>query len=128
MLVPLLGYFFCMIAVLTAAVGLMIGVFNTSKSERVRQYPRPVVERNFAAANTQPRLFMVVPETKDGSLAKNTEANSTSVPAEKADAKANKPRNPKALAGQRQNYEGHGYAMTLGYSEGRRALELNNNQ
>jgi hypothetical protein len=127
MLLPLLGYFFCMIAVLTAAVGLMIGVFNTSKSERVRQYSRPIVERNFAAANTQPRLFMVVPETKDGSLAKNTEANSTSVPTEKADAKANKPRKP-ALARQHQNYEGHGYAMTLGYSEGRRALELNNNQ
>ena len=125
MLLPLLGYFFCMIAVLTAAVGLMIGVFNTSKSERVRQYPHPVVERNFAAAHTQPRLFMVVPETKDGSLAKNTEANSTSVPTEK-DAKANKPRKPKVLARQHQNYERHGYAMTLG--EGRRALELNNNQ
>ena len=116
MLLPLLGYFFCMIAVLTAAVGLMIGVFNTSKSERVRQYPRPVVEGNFAAANTQPRLFMVVPETKDGSLAKNTEANSTSVPTEKADAKANKPRKPKVLAGQHQKYEGRGYATTLGYS------------
>ena len=128
MLLPLLGYFFCMIAVLTAAVGLMIGVFNTSKSERVRQYPRPVVEGNLAAANTQPRLFMVVPETKDGSLAKNTEANSTSVPTEKADATAKKPRKPKVLARQHQNYEGHGYAMTLGYSEGRRALELNNNQ
>ena len=125
MLLPLLGYFFCMIAVLTAAVGLMIGVFNTSKSERVRQYPRPVVERNFAAANTQPRLFMVVPETGRSSV-KNVEANSAAVPTEKADAKANKPHKPKVLARQHQNYEGHGYAMTLG--EGRRGLELNNNQ
>jgi hypothetical protein len=45
----LLGYFFCMIAVLTAVVGVMIGLSNTSTSERVRHYPRAVVGRNVTA-------------------------------------------------------------------------------
>jgi hypothetical protein len=62
MLAPLLGYFFCMIAVLTAVVGVVVGLSNTSTSERVRHYPRAVVERNVAATPTEPRLFMVVPE------------------------------------------------------------------
>ena len=64
MLLPLLGYFVTMIAVLTAAAGVMIGLFDTSTSERVHHYPRPVVERNVAATASEPRLFMVVPETK----------------------------------------------------------------
>jgi hypothetical protein len=81
MLLPLLGYFFCMVAVLTAAAGVMIGLFNTSTAERVRHYPRSVVERNVAATKTEPRLFMVVPET-DRSSVKNIEANSAAVPTE----------------------------------------------
>jgi len=114
MVVPLLGYFFCMIAVLTAVVGVMIGLSNTSTSERVRHYPRSVVEHNVTATNREPRLFMVVPETKDGSPAKSIEANSAAASTEKADTKANKPHKAKVLA----HYEGHGYAMTLGYSKG----------
>jgi hypothetical protein len=116
MLLPLLGYFFCMIAVLTAAAGVMLGFSNISTSERVHHYPRPVVERDVKATNTEPRLFMVVPET-DRLSVKNVEANSAAVPTEKADAKANKPHNPKVLARQHQNYEGHGYASS-GYSQG----------
>jgi hypothetical protein len=114
-LLPLLGYFFCMIAVLTAAGGVMIGLFNTSTS-RVSHYPhpRPVIERNVTATNGEPRLFMVAPETKDGSLAKNIEAGST----EKADAKKSKPYT-KVLSRQRNNYEGHGYT-TANYSAGYR--------
>jgi hypothetical protein len=86
-LLPLLGYFFCMIAVLTAARGMMIGLFNTSTS-RVSHYPhpRPVIESNFTATNGEPRLFMAAPETKEKSLTKNIEADS-SAPTEKPDAK-----------------------------------------
>jgi uncharacterized membrane protein len=113
MLAPLLGYFFCMIAVLTVVVGVMIGLSNTSTSERVRHYPRAVVERNVTATPTEPRLFMVVPE-RDRSSVKDVEANSAAVPTEKP----NKPYKPKVLARQHQNYEGRGYAMTLGHSQG----------
>jgi hypothetical protein len=116
MLAPLLGYFFCMIAVLTAVVGVMIGLSNTSISERVRHYPRAVVERNVAATPTEPRLFMVVPE-RDRSSVKNVEADSAAVPTEKADA-TDKPHKPRVLARHHQNYEGRGYAMTLGHSQG----------
>jgi hypothetical protein len=112
MLAPLLGYFFCMIAVLTAVVGVMIGLSNTSTSERVRHYPRAVVEHNVTATPTEKRLFMIVPE-RDRSSVKNVEANSAAVPTEKAD----KPHKPKVLA-RHQNYEGRGYAMTLGHSQG----------
>jgi len=80
---PLLGFFVCMITVLAAAVGAIIGLSNISTSERVQHYPRPVVESNVTVTNREPRLFMVVPQTKDGSPAKNIEANSAAVPAEK---------------------------------------------
>jgi hypothetical protein len=123
MLLPLLGYFFSMIAVLTAAVWVMLGLSNISTSERASHYPhpRPVVERNVTAANKEPRLFMVAPETKDGSPAKHMEGNSAAAPSEKTVAKKSRPRKPTALARQRQNYEGRGYAMTSGsggYSPG----------
>ena len=83
-----------MIAVLTAVVGVMIGLSNTSTSERVRHYPRAVVERNVTATPTEPRLFMVVPE-RDRSSVKNVEANSAAVPTEKADAKQTSPTSPR---------------------------------
>jgi hypothetical protein len=119
MLVPLLGYFFCMIAVLTAVVGVMIGLSNTSTSERVRHYPRSVVEHNVTATNREPRLFMVVPET-DRSSVNNIEANSAAASTEKADAKARKPHKPKVLARQRNNYERPGYGNALSYTEASR--------
>jgi hypothetical protein len=77
----LLGYFFCMIAVLTATAVATISFFSTSTSERVHHYPRPVVERNVTATSEEPRLFMVVPDTNDISLTKSTEANPASIPA-----------------------------------------------
>jgi len=117
MALPLLGYFFSMIAVLTAAVGMMLGFSNISTSQRVRHYPRPVVERNVTATNREPRLFMVAPETKDGSPAKNMEANSAAVPSEKADAKKSRPHKPKVLARQHNNYARPGYGNALGYAE-----------
>ena len=118
MVLPLLGYFFCMIAVLTAVVGMMLGFSNISTSERVRHYPRAVVERNVTVAN-------MAPETKEESPAKNMEANSAAAPTEKTVAKKGRPRKPTVLARQRHNYEGRGYAMTSGTGGYSRALELN---
>jgi hypothetical protein len=89
MVYSLLAFLFSMIAVFAAAVGTMIGLSNFSTSEGVGHYPRAVVERDIAATNREPRLFMVVPDTKDGSPAKNMEA--AAVPAEKPDATKSKP-------------------------------------
>jgi len=88
----LLGYFVSMIMVLTAAVGVMIGLFNFSTSERVGHtpHPRPAIERNVSATNSEPRLFMSVPDTKDASPAKNVEATSAAASDEKADVKKSK--------------------------------------
>jgi hypothetical protein len=111
MVLPLLGYFFSMVAVLAAAVGVMIGLFNTSTP---RHYSRPVVEHNVTATNTEPHLFMVVPETKNGSPAKYIEANSAALATEKADAKKSKHYKPKMFARQRDNY---GYWNARGYAQ-----------
>ena len=115
---PLLGFFFCMIAVLTAVAGVTISFFSTSTSERVHHYPRPAVERNVTATSSKPRLFMVVPDTKDESPTKNTEANSAAVPAENAEVKKSKSRKPKVIAGLRNNYQRPGYYGNVqGYAE-----------
>jgi len=111
----LIGYFVSMIIVLSAAVGAMIGLFNFSTSEGVHHYSRLGLERS--VANSEPRLFMSVPDTKDRTPAKNIETNSTAVAAEKADAKKNKPHKPKLLARQRNNYERPSYGNALGYAE-----------
>jgi len=113
----LLGYFVFMIMVLTAAVGTMIGLSNFSTSGGVLHYPRPVAERNVTATNTEPRLFMSVPETKGAAPAKNMETTSTVVPTEKADAKKSKPHKPKMFARQRNNFEGRGYGYARGYAQ-----------
>jgi hypothetical protein len=109
----LLGYFVCMIMVLTAAVGVMIGLSNFSTSEKVHHYPRPAIERNFTATNSEPRLFMSVPDTKDGSPTKNIGASSA--PNEQTEAKASGTRKHKAIARQRNNYERPSFEM--GYAE-----------
>lgn len=119
----LLGYFVSMIMVLTAAAGVMIGLFNFSASENVRHYPRPALERHAAATEREPRLFMVAPDTKAALPAKNVEASSAVAPAEKADAKKSKPHKPKVLAHQRHNHEQPSYGNALGYAE-----ELRNGQ
>ena|SRR6516225_5009149 len=70
-LVSLLYYFLCVIMILTAVAGVIVGLVNISASERVSHYPhpRPEVERN----DRELRLFMVAPKTKYGSPAKGTE-------------------------------------------------------
>jgi hypothetical protein len=124
----LLGYFLSMITALTAVVAVMIDLFDTSTSERAHHYPRPAFER----ADREPRLFMVVPQTKDrpptndASPAKNiveansaaAEANSAAVPTDKAEAKKSRPHKPKVFARLRNNYERPGYyGNTMGYAQ-----------
>jgi hypothetical protein len=111
----LLGYFLSMITALTAVVVVMIGLFDTSTSERAHHYPRPAFE------NRETRLFMIVPQTKDrsptndASPAKNiVEANSAAGP-EKAEVKKSKSHKPKLLARLRNNYQRPGY---YGYAQG----------
>jgi len=115
----LLGYFVSMIMVLTAAVGVMIGLFNFSTSERVGHtpHPRPTIERNVTATNSEPRLFMSVPDTKDASPAKSVEATSAAASDEKADAKKSKPHKHRVLARRRDNYERPSYGNALGYAQ-----------
>jgi hypothetical protein len=55
--------------------------------------------------NREPRLFMFVPETKDGSPQKNMEANTASVPTENAETKK-APHKSKGPERQRENYGG----------------------
>jgi hypothetical protein len=118
MLLPLLGYFLCMITVLAGAAGAMIALFDTSTSDRPHHYPRPVVESNINTdTNREPRLFMAVPETKDGPPAKDIEANSAVVSTERADAKKSRPHKPEMLARQRNNFEGRGYRNAQGYAQ-----------
>jgi hypothetical protein len=113
----LLGYFVSMITVLTAAVGVMIGLFNFSTSERVDRtpHPRPALERGVTATNSEPRLFMSVPDTKDASPAKNVEASSAVAIDEKVDVKKRKLHRHRAIARQRNNYERPSFGM--GYAQ-----------
>ncbi|MFY9837852.1 MAG: hypothetical protein WAK55_15575 [Xanthobacteraceae bacterium] len=114
MVFSLLGYFVSMIMVLAAAVGVMIGLSNFSTSEKVGHYPRRALERNFTATR-EPRLFMSVPDTKDGSPTKNIEASSAVAPDEQAEAKTSKPHKHNAIARQRNNYQRPSFGM--GYAE-----------
>jgi hypothetical protein len=112
----LLGYFFSMITVFTAAAVVMIGLFNFSTSGKVHHYPlsRPEIERSVTATNIEPRLFMVVPGTKDALPAKAIE-DSSAVPIEKVDAeKRKRERYLQKRTRQREDYKGHGYATNIG--------------
>ena len=120
MVFSLLGYFVCMITVLTAAAGAMIGLSSFSTSEGVRHYSRPVLERNVAATNSEPRLFMSVPNTKEASPARNAEESPSVAAEEKAEAKTSKPHRHKVIARQRNNYERPSYGNALGYANDNR--------
>jgi hypothetical protein len=89
--VSLLSYFLCMIIVLTAVVGAMIGLSSFSTFEGARHHQRPALEGNVTATNSEPRLFMSVPDTKEAPPAKNTEAGSAVASDEKVEAKTSKP-------------------------------------
>jgi len=74
---------------LTVVAAVIIGLFNISKSESVRQDPSLGVERKVTATKRERRLFMVVAKPQHGSHAKKA-ADSAAVPTEKANAKKSK--------------------------------------
>jgi hypothetical protein len=106
MLFSLLGYFFCMITVLTTVVVLLPSFSNISTFGNGRHYPRPVIART-VAVETQRQS----PVAKEASPAKDV---SPVVATAKADAKKIKHYKPKVLARQQNNY---GYGNALGYAE-----------
>ena len=105
-MVSLLCYSLCLITLLTAVAGAMVGLF-ISTSERMGHtpHPRPAIERD----DRELRLFMVAPKIKYGSPAKNMETRSVSVPVERGDTKKSKSHRAKALARQHNNFERPGY-------------------
>jgi hypothetical protein len=128
-----------MVAAFTTIMTLMmllIGVFDHSTFEKVHHYqhPRPIIEPTVIAVNTEPRQPPVALGTKEGApaiylSAKDTNTDSRAVPIARAEPRPErkiKPERPahlhqpKALAHQRQNHEGHGYAMAVGYTGGYR--------
>ena len=115
-MVSLLCYSLCVVTLLTAVAGAMVGLF-ISTSERMGHtpHPRPAIERD----DRELRLFMVVPKRKYGSPAKTIEAHSAAVPGEKADAKKSKSHKTKVVARQHNKYERPGYENTPGYAEER---------
>jgi hypothetical protein len=148
MLGSVVGYFFSIVTVFATVMTfmiLLIGVFDNSAFEKLRHYPRPIIERTVTPAapnqephhipNSKPHHLFVALGTNEDTAPKALSAHDENVTKDtraasiaKADAENRKPERkikrlahlgqPKVLALQRQNYEGHGYAMTLGHSEG----------
>jgi hypothetical protein len=106
MLFPLLGYFFCMITVLTTVVVLLTGFSNISTFGNGRHYPRHVITRTVTVEAQRHSSV-----AKEASPAKDV---SPVVATAKADAKKIKHYKPKVLAHQQNNY---GYGNALGYAE-----------
>jgi|SRR5215470_7774670 len=105
MVAPLFGFFFGMIAVLTAAVTLLTSLPNISTLGNGRHNPRPAIARTVAV-----ELQRRSPVAKKASPAKD---DVSPVVAE-ADTKKIKHYKLKVFARQRNNYR-HGHA--LGYAE-----------
>ncbi len=112
MLAPLLGYFFCMVTVLTAIVVALTSFSNISPIGNGRHYPgSPAIGRT-VIVETQRHSPAA---TKEASPAKDV---SPVVATAMADDKASKPHKPKVLARQRNNYEPPGYyGSALGYAQ-----------
>ena len=135
MLGSVLGYFFSIITVFATVMTfmtLLIGVFDNSAFEKLRHYPRPIIERTVTPAppNQEPHHILVALGTNEGTAPKdlsardeNTTKDTRAVSIAKADAENRKPeRKIKWLAHlealQRQSYEEHGYAMRQGPCSG----------
>ncbi len=104
MLVSLLAYFFFMATVFTVVAALFVGLFDNSALEKGhRQYAGPTIVRAAKA-----------PVVKDAPPAKDV---SPVVSTANADTKKSKPRKPRVLARQRNNYAERGYGNALGYAE-----------
>jgi hypothetical protein len=109
MLVPLFGYFFSMIAMLTTLVVMLASFSNISTLGKGRHHLRPpVIDRTVKVDQAAQRQSPVVQET---SPAKDVSAILSTT---KADSKKSTHYKPKAVARQHNNY-GHGNA--LGYAE-----------
>ena len=108
MLGPLLGYFFSMITVLTAAAVLLTGFVNISPSRKESRHLRPPAIGQTVMVETQRHS---PPAAKEASPAKDV---FSVVATAKADNKKIKHYKPKVLARQHNNY-GNGHA--LGYAE-----------
>jgi len=117
MLAPLLGYFFCMVTVLTAVVVALTGLSSISTIGNGRHYPRPPVIGRTVMVETQRHSPPVAKESspaksvaKEASPAKDV----SSVVATAADTKKSKHHKPKVFARQRDNY---GYWNARGYAQ-----------
>jgi hypothetical protein len=106
MLASLFGYFFSMIAVLTAAVVVLTSFSNISMIGNGRNHLRPPVIGRTVTVELQ----------RQSPVAK-VEAPSKDVSPVVATAKADKHYKPKVLARQHNNY---GYGNALGYAEASR--------
>ena len=119
MLAPLFGYFFSMIAVLTAVTVLLTSFSGISTFGNVRHHPRPAaigrtvtveLQRHSPVANAPSPAKDVAPVAKEASPAKDV---SPVVATAKVDTKKSKHYKPKVFARQRDNY---GYGNALGYA------------
>jgi hypothetical protein len=107
MLDPLLGYFFCMITMLTAVTVLLTSFSGISTLKQARHHLRPpVIGRTVTAEET---AQWHSPVAKEASPAKDVV-----VATAKADTKKSKHYKPKVFARQRDNY---GYGNALGYAQ-----------
>ena len=117
MLAPLFGYFFSMIAMLTAVVVVLTGFSNISPSRKGSPHLRPPVIDRTVMVETQRHS----PVAKEASPAKSVakEASpakdvSPVIVTAKADTKKIKRYKPKVFARQRNNF---GYGNALGYAQ-----------
>src|SRR6516162_9741837 len=126
-----------------ALMTLLAGVLDKSTFAKnfrhypqpIMEHPRPIIERTVTpvpnqdphqAPNPEPHHIQVARESFV--VLSGPDKSFGAVPSAKADAKNRTPerrprperfahhREPKVLARERQNYVGHGYAMSLGYS------------
>ena len=118
MLGPLLGYFFSMITVVTAAAVLLAGFVNISPSRKGSQHLRPPAIGQTVMVETQRHS---PPVAKESSPAKSVAKEASSakdvspvVAIAKADTKKSKHHKPKVFARQRDNY---GYWNARGYAQ-----------
>jgi len=110
MLAPLFGYFFSMIAMLTAFAVLLTSFSNISTLGKGRHHLRPpVIGRTVTVDQAAQSQSPVAQET---SPAKDVSAI---LPTAKADTKKSKHYKPKVVARQYNNY---GYGNARGYAEG----------
>ena len=107
MLAPLFGYFFSMIAMLTAFAVLLTSFSNISTLGKGRHHLRPPVIGRTVMVETQRHSPPVAKEASPGK-------DVSTVVAAKADTKKIKHYKPRVVARQRNNY---GYGNALGYAE-----------